>query len=145
MFLFALPHAAGRNEADICAPACWAANAIGPAQPDHCAQRDIRIGEIPDGFDPSLRLGERSGGFHRNQYDTDDLLCQVYYCPNCLCSSRRAARSVGQLGANSGHSQDLVKQRGPTAHDYCVAMRVFIRVMYGDLCHCSERGYSADC
>jgi hypothetical protein len=28
-----------------------------------------------------LRLGERSGGVHKDQYDTDRLLSQVYYYP----------------------------------------------------------------
>jgi hypothetical protein len=39
---------------------------------DHLAQRDIRVGKIPDGFNQGLRLGERRFvGFHTDQYDTD--------------------------------------------------------------------------
>jgi hypothetical protein len=82
MLLFALPQTAGRNESNVSTTACWATDAAGPAQLDHCAQRDIRSGEVPDRFDQSLRLGGRRIGFHTDQYDTDRLLSQVCYSPH---------------------------------------------------------------
>ena len=79
MLLLAFPQTASCNKPNVCATACRAADPIGPAQLDHRAQRYVRIGEIPDSFDESLRLRERRVGFHTYQYDTDRLLSQVYY------------------------------------------------------------------
>jgi hypothetical protein len=81
MLFFALPQTASRNEPHIGATACRAANAIGPAQLDHCAQRNILVGKIPDSFDEGSGLGERRGGFHIYQYDAALSLSQVYYYP----------------------------------------------------------------
>jgi hypothetical protein len=77
MLLLALPQPTCSNEPDIGSTACRAVDAIRPAQLDHRAHGDIRIGEISDGFNEGL-------GFvhHTDQYDSDRLLCQVYYHPN---------------------------------------------------------------
>jgi hypothetical protein len=77
MPLFAFPQAAGRDKMRVCTTARRAANAVRPAQLDHGAERDIRIGEVPDGFEKGLRLV-----CHTNQYDSDRSLCQVYYYPS---------------------------------------------------------------
>jgi hypothetical protein len=80
VLLSAFPETAGVDEARISATACRAANPTRPAQFDHCPKRHVRIGEVANGFEKRLRLAERVD-FHRYQYDTANLLRQVYYYP----------------------------------------------------------------
>jgi hypothetical protein len=83
MLLLAFPQTASRDEARIGAPAYRTTNTARPAKLNHCAERHIRISEIPDGFEKRLGLGEWGGiGFHTYQYDADRPLSQVYYYPN---------------------------------------------------------------
>jgi len=79
MLFLAFPEPPCRDEADIGTTTGRAMHAIGPAQFDHRQERNVRIGEVPDGFDEGLWLREREWGvFHTDQYDRRRLLCQVY-------------------------------------------------------------------
>jgi hypothetical protein len=99
MLLFALPKTTSRYEPDIGTTTCRTTNAIGPAQFDHCAQRDIRVGEIPDGLNEGLGFGERFDR-HADEYGAGSLLSQVYYYPikasgsylRCLTSKRTSGQ-----------------------------------------------------
>jgi hypothetical protein len=70
VLLFAFPKTASGDEPNVSTTACRAAHTVGPAQFDPRAQRNIRIGEVPDGIDQGLRLGGRGVGLHKKQYDT---------------------------------------------------------------------------
>jgi hypothetical protein len=97
MLLFAFPHAPCRDEPSISPPARGAMHAARPAERDHRSQRNVRVGEIPDGFDKSFWLRERGFGLHATEGRAFRSLSQVYYHPKKVFVIVQITMPIGTL------------------------------------------------
>jgi hypothetical protein len=80
VILFAFPHPASGDKANVIPATSGAGNAIGPAALDHELEAIVRVGEVDDGLLESLWLGAHCVP-HKTNTTKDALLSQVYYCP----------------------------------------------------------------
>jgi hypothetical protein len=80
VLLFAFPHPASRDEANIFPTTSGAFNAIRPAPRHDEIEAIVRVGKVLDGLLESLGLGVH-GVPHCQNTTRNALLSQVYYCP----------------------------------------------------------------
>jgi hypothetical protein len=80
VLVLAFPNPPSRDKSNVGAFASWAANAIRPSASHDIVKAVLRIREVSDCFDQCL--GKCVFVFHEQEYNTENLLCQVYYYPN---------------------------------------------------------------